>query len=107
MKNKGGVYCFINTVNGKLHIGSAKNLYLRLLEHLSNRKYKALQNAMLNYGLDKFNYGILEYFRYNRQITRHKALTDLETSYIQKYPFYRLYNFMQTATSSAGYRHTD
>jgi len=48
LKNKGGVYCFINTVNGKLYIGSAKDLYLRLTEHLSNKKSNtALQNAML------------------------------------------------------------
>jgi len=32
---KSGVYCFINTVNGKLYIGSVKDLYLRLIEHLS------------------------------------------------------------------------
>jgi hypothetical protein len=38
LKNKGGVYCFINTVNNKLYIGSAKDLYLRLIEHLSNKK---------------------------------------------------------------------
>jgi len=38
LKNKSGVYCFINTVNGKLYIGSAKYLYLRFVEHLSNKK---------------------------------------------------------------------
>lgn len=31
LKNKSGVYCFINTVNGKQYIGSAKDLYLRLV----------------------------------------------------------------------------
>jgi len=31
----------------------------------------------------------------------------LETSYIEKYPFETLYNFMRTATSLAGYKHTD
>jgi hypothetical protein len=108
LKNQGGVYCFINTVNGKLYIGSAKDLYLRLIEHLSNRKSNiALQNAMLKYGLEKFNYGVLEYFTYNSKVVSHKALTDLETSYIKKYSFDRLYNFMQTATSLTGYKHTD
>ena len=81
LKNK-GVYCFINTVNGKLYIGSAKDLYLRLIEHLSNKKSNiALQNAMLKYGLDKFNFGVLEYFTYNSKAVSHKTLTDLETSY--------------------------
>lgn len=108
LKNKSGVYCFINTVNDKLYIGSAKDLYLRLIEHLSNRKSNiALQNAMLKHGLDKFNFGVLEYFTYDSKVTSHKALTDLETSYIEKYSFDRLYSFMRTATSLTGYKHTD
>lgn len=98
LKHQGGVYCFINTVNGKLYIGSAKDLYIRLVEHLSNRKSNiALQNAILKYELEKFNYGVLEYFTYDSKVTNHKALTDLETSYRasqKKYPFDRLYNFM-------------
>nr|YP_010317390.1 hypothetical protein MRV96_mgp44 [Ciborinia camelliae]UNB14715.1 hypothetical protein [Ciborinia camelliae] len=108
LKNKGGVYCFINTVNGKLYIGSAKDLYLRLSEHLSNRKSNVvLQSAILKYGLDKFNFSVLKYFTYDSKEVSHKALTDLETSYIEKYSFDCLYNFKQTATSSTGYKHTD
>jgi hypothetical protein len=34
---KGGIYSFLYKVNGKQNIGSAKDLYLRLNEHLSNR----------------------------------------------------------------------
>lgn len=33
LRNKAGIYCFINTVNNKRYIGSAKDLYLRLIEH--------------------------------------------------------------------------
>uniref|UniRef100_UPI0030FE5249 hypothetical protein n=1 Tax=Dematophora necatrix TaxID=2751867 RepID=UPI0030FE5249 len=33
LKNKGGIYSFINTVNGNQYIGSAKDFYLRLNEH--------------------------------------------------------------------------
>lgn len=47
LKDKGGVYCFINTINNKQYIGSAKDLYLRLIEHLANKKSNiALQNAI-------------------------------------------------------------
>lgn len=35
---KKGIYSFLNKVNGKQYIGSAKDLYLSLNEHLSNRK---------------------------------------------------------------------
>ena len=48
LKNKSGVYCFINTINGNLYVGSAKDLYLILAEHISNRKSNiALQSAIL------------------------------------------------------------
>jgi hypothetical protein len=41
---KGGIYGFLNKVNGNQYIGSLKDLYLRLNEHLSHRKFnKALQ----------------------------------------------------------------
>lgn len=48
-------------INGKQYIGSARNLYLRLNEHLSDRKSnKALQSAILKYGLEKFSFCIYE-----------------------------------------------
>lgn len=108
LKDKGGVYCFINTINNKQYIGSAKDLYLRLIEHLANKKSNiALQNAIEKYGLDKFNFGIYEYFSYDNKFESGKFLTDLETSYIEKFDFDCLYNFMRTANSFAGYKHTE
>lgn len=108
IRNKAGIYCFINTVNNKRYIGSAKDLYLRLIEHLANKKSNtALQSAILKYGLDKFDFCVYEYFTYHSKIVSNRSLTDLETSYIKKYPFDSLYNFMRTATSLEGYKHTD
>lgn len=108
LRNKSGISCLINSINGKLYIGSAKDLYLRLTEHLSNRKSNiALQNAIIKHGLDKFSYGVLEYFTYDSKLVSDKSLTDLETSYIEKYSFDILYNFKRTATSMLGYKHTD
>jgi len=108
LRNKSGIYCLINTVNEKLYIGSAKDLYLRLTEHLSNKKSNiALQNAIVKHGLDKFSYGVLEYFTYDSKLVSHKSLTDLETSYIEKYCFDNLYNFKRVANSMLGYKHTD
>ena len=51
--------------------------------------------------------GIFEYFTYESKIISHKALTDLETSYINRFNFENLYNFKATATSSLGYKHTE
>lgn len=60
LSNKAGIYCFINTVNNKRYISSAKYLYLRLIEHFANKKSNtALQSAMLKHGLDKFDFCVL------------------------------------------------
>jgi predicted GIY-YIG superfamily endonuclease len=107
LKGKGGIYSFINTVNHHKYIGSAKDLYLRLNEHLEGKKSNsALQKAFTKYGLNKFKFCIYEYFTYESKIISQKALTDLETSYINKFNFDTLYNFKATATSSLGYIHT-
>ena len=39
LKDKGGIYSFINTVNGNQYIGSAPDFYLRLNEHDPQRGY--------------------------------------------------------------------
>ena len=65
LRNKGGIYSFVNTVNNHQYIGSAKDLNLRLNEHLNNRKSNAaLQKAIAKHGLDKFNFCIFEFFTY-------------------------------------------
>jgi hypothetical protein len=108
LSKKGGIYSFINKLNGKQFISSAKDLYLRLNEQLSHRKSnRALQAAMNKYGLDKFNFCIYEYFTYENKATSSKLLIDLETKYIRKFKFNDLYNFLENASSSEGYKHTD
>lgn len=48
------IILFINLENGNQYIGSAKDFYLRLNEHLVNKKSNvALQSAFTKYGLDK------------------------------------------------------
>lgn len=106
--NKSGIYSFINTINGKQYIGSAKNLYHRLNEHLSNKKSNAaLQSAISKYGLENFTFCIFEYFTYINKHSTGKLLTDLESLYIKKFNFNTLYNYMRNATSLEGYKHTE
>lgn len=108
LKGKAGIYSFINTENGNQYIGSVKDFYLRLNEHLNNKKSNvALQKSFVKYGLDKFHFYIYEHFTYQSKIISSKALTDLETSYIKKFHFDTLYNFKANATSSLGYKHTE
>lgn len=63
---KCGIYIITNLLNGKRYVGSSKNLYNRLHEHvhnLNNNKAhnKHLQASWNKYGGDAFHYGILEY----------------------------------------------
>ena len=63
LSKKAGLSCFINTVNKKRYIGSAKDLYLRLIGHLANKKSNiVLQSVIIKYGLDKFYFCVDEYF---------------------------------------------
>ena len=97
----GGIYSFINIVNGKQYIGSAKDLYIRFNEDLNNKKSNILLQAKLHLintarlGLEKFNWMWMayEYFTYDSKIISKKALTDLETSYIRSFDFSTLFNF--------------
>lgn len=107
LKGKGGIYSFINTINNKQYIGSAKDLYIRLNEYLNSKKSNInLQRAILKYGLNKFNWVVYEYFSYTSKIISNKDLTTLETNYIKSFNPTTLYNFKLDATSMLGYKHS-
>lgn len=61
--------------------------------------------ALAKYGLENFSFIVYDYFSYSEKESSHKLLTDLKTSYIKAFPFVKLYNYMQTATSLQGYKH--
>lgn len=59
LKNKSGIYSFLNLVNGKRYVGSSVDLYNRL--HVHNLKNNKAQNAWNKYGEDNFIYNIIEF----------------------------------------------
>ena len=66
LKNKSGIYSFLNLVNGKRYVGSSVDLYNRLHEHVHNLKNNKahnahFQNAWNKYGEDNFIYNIIEF----------------------------------------------
>lgn len=78
---KCGIYEIFNLKNGKKYIGSSKDLYNRLHEHLHNLKYKKshnkhLQAAWDKYGEDSFIYNILEYCDIEDQYSREQFYMD-------------------------------
>jgi hypothetical protein len=46
-------------------------------------------------------------FTHENKSTSFKSVTDLETMYIRKFKFNDLYNFLENASSSEGYKHTE
>lgn len=108
LKNKGGIYAFVNTVNDKKYIGSAKDFYIRLNDHLNRKSHSNsnLQKAFSKYGLNKFDFVIYEFYSYETRSISEKTLTNLESKYINFFDHSTLYNFRKNATSLLGYKHS-
>ena len=101
-RGRGGIYRFINKVNGKSYIGSSVSLSRRLTQYYSNRlvtyKYVSLiYQALLKYGYNNFRLEILEYCDPSVVLEREQYYLDL---------FNPEYNLRPTAGSPLGYKHT-
>ena len=103
LNKKSGVYAFINLINGMRYIGSSKNIYKRLREHIfGGSSNKLLQKDFKKYGLNKFIFVVYAYSD-NKQ----NLIIDLENKYISLFPFSMLYNLTPTAGSMLGYKHSE
>lgn len=102
---KGGVYGLVNILDPneiKQYIGSSKDLYERLSDHLKGRYSNSrLQRSILKYGIENFHL-VIYYFHKDPSV----ILTDIETEVIKSFAFEKLYNYKREATSSLGYKHT-
>jgi group I intron endonuclease len=108
-KGKCGIYIWINKLNGKQYVGSAKDLgdrksgrlnwYFRS-SYLTNSSLgsSAIRSAIQKYGYENFMVGILEY-------TTHEELVLREQFYIDQLS--PEYNILKLAYSSLGYKHTE
>jgi group I intron endonuclease len=104
-KDKPGVYCLINKINGHSYVGSSSYLASRMRNYLNNSFLKSKQNfnmpivkALLKYGQLQFSLLILEYVEL-------ESLTIRETFYITSVIPY--YNVLKEGYSSLGYKHTE
>jgi len=89
-RDKSGVYCLINKVNGHVYVGSSINLASRMRNYLNKAFLKSKQNfnmpitrALLKYDHSNFSLLILEY-------VEPMLLTGRETFYISRRPFLSL-----------------
>lgn len=79
-RNKCGIYCIKNTVNNKVYIGKAKNIYARIRNHIYALKVKSkdenrhLINAWYKYGEENFIYFIVEELEFNEELLAKREL---------------------------------
>nr|YP_009261996.1 GIY-YIG endonuclease [Chrysoporthe austroafricana]YP_009262146.1 GIY-YIG endonuclease [Chrysoporthe cubensis]AMX22071.1 GIY-YIG endonuclease [Chrysoporthe austroafricana]AMX22221.1 GIY-YIG endonuclease [Chrysoporthe cubensis] len=104
-RDKSGVYCLINKVNGHTYVGSSINLASRMRNYLNKAFLRSKQNfnmpitkALLKYDYSNFTLYILEY-------VKAESLTVRETFYITHLIPY--YNVLKEGYSSLGYKHTE
>ena len=55
-----GIYIITNTINDKVYVGQAQDLYIRTKHHISDERNPLLKKAFKKYGLDKFTINVLE-----------------------------------------------
>nr|ATX62009.1 hypothetical protein [Tremella fuciformis] len=102
-KGRSGVYRFINNLNGNTYVGSAIDLYNRLLDYQQQAYLRDKQNlvivrALNKYGINNFTIVILEF-------TNYEDVRTAEQYWIDTYK--PVYNILAVAGSSLGFNHTD
>ena len=100
MKYKGWIYCIRNKINNKKYIGqTAWNINERLNKHkgqlINNKHYsKNLQEDFNKFGIDNFEFFILDEFTFSDKELLKKVLLDMEKFYI---------NLWDTENDTKGY----
>ena len=108
LRNKSGVYIFINNITKELYVGSSINLTKRMVSYyyyynsvtLGDKSSKSIViRAMKKYGLENFSLGIKEFC-----IKDPKICLNLEQKWID---FYKpKYNILTIAGNSYGFKHS-
>lgn len=106
VENIPGIYIIRNTINGKCYIGQSIYLKKRLLKHitLADRKMynTPLYNSIQKYGIDSFEFDILETLNTNNFKEAKTQLDIWEKDYIMKYNSYGDTGYNQTFGGDVG-----
>jgi len=105
-KQKSGIYCFTNNLNGFRYIGSSTNLSKRfviyfsknLLQKITIKSKSIISSSLLKNGLSNFTLEILEYCDSKDVVSREQHYFDLLNPE---------YNILKKSYSSLGYKHTE
>lgn len=104
LKDKSGVYLFLNKQTSEMYIGSSVQLSKRMAIHFYNAKSSQettiiFYRAMRKYGLENFDLAILEFCESNET-----DCSKLEQFWIDYYQ--PKYNILKEARSSRGFKHS-
>ena len=100
-----GVYRIVNTLDGKVYVGSAVNISNRRWIHLSmlrrgRHRNSHLQNAWDKYGEECFIFETIE-------MCEPERLIEVEQRWINHYDSASRYNILTKAQSSLGFKHSE
>lgn len=104
LRNKPGIYMFINNITKDLYIGSSINLTNRMSKHFYHAKSGTVNNTIINramcrYKLENFSLGIIEFCEKDIIVC-----VKLEQKWMD---FYKpSYNILKIAGSSFGFTHS-
>lgn len=105
--NSSGIYQIRNLITNKIYIGSTSNLKNRIRDHKSYLRNRTHQNILLQraydkYGLNNFEFSILELCSVDKLIELEQSWLDWRQSYNPKFG----YNLNPTAGSNLGFKHS-
>lgn len=108
-----GIYAIVCTVTGVVYIGSTINMGVRILDHFMDSSNLYLKNAINKHGVESFIFIVVELYEFNPELpveTNRELLLEREQYYLDelfKSPTEFRYNFLPTAGSSLGFKHSE
>ncbi|RUS15666.1 hypothetical protein BC938DRAFT_476864, partial [Jimgerdemannia flammicorona] len=103
LRGASGIYCFTCTDTGSMYIGSSIDMGGRLVEHVVGDKSNThLQFAIAKYGLSAFIFSVIELCAKDLLLAREQHWLN----WLFSLPSNFRYNFLPTAGSWFGYKHT-
>src|SRR3954453_23430537 len=61
LKGLSGIYCFRHIASGKIYIGQAVDISVRIIQHINGSSNTYLQNAFSLYSLEAFEFIVVEF----------------------------------------------
>jgi len=103
LKGLSGIYCFRHITSGKMYIGQALNLSLRIIQHIKgNNSNVLLQRAIKRYGISSFEFLVVEFVAETSLLTTREQL---HLDLLFNLPKDLRYNICPTASSWLGCTH--